>query len=39
MVERTGAVHMCKNWEAVYEFMGQNMKDWLRGKNERGRRK
>ena len=39
MVERTGAVHMCKNWEAVYEFMGQNIKDWLRGKNERGRRK
>jgi len=32
MVERTGAVHMCKNWERVYEFMGQNMEDWLKEK-------
>jgi len=31
-VERMGAVHMCKNWEKVYEVMGQNMARWAKEK-------
>lgn len=30
VVERTGATHMCKDWEVVYEAMSESMSRWMR---------